>query len=521
MSEIHFNTSGACVPGKHYMIDPVERFSGVRGLTTNEKYFILHAPRQTGKTTTMIEFAEKLNAEGDYIALYINIEAGQAVRNDVDKVNGIIIRAFRTRARVHLPKQYQPSAECYQDTVEFGEFLSRWCLELPKPLVVFMDEVDALIGDSLLSVLRQLRNGYDMRPKAFPHAMCLISLRDIRDYRIFSTETQKYVIGGSAFNIKEKSCTIDYFTREQVYELFQQHTKVTGQKFNKDALDLIYDNTLGQPWLVNALGRELCFEEHAPPREHTITVDDVKNATQILIKRRDVHLDQLIDKVNEPRVQRVLQPILLGEAINNIESSEEDQQYLVDLGLIRRGAIGFEIANPIYQEIIPRQLTAAEEPMIAQDPRWYVKDDGRLDVELLLERMINYFKEHGEIISQRKNYNEAAYHLMFMTWIHRIVNGGGRVTREYATGLKRIDLLVEFADERFAFELKTNRNSTEVRNPKVLNEGLTQLKAYLDRLGLDFGYLVIFRRTPPDDWEAVGQREVLAVDDKSIEVIWF
>jgi len=149
-------------------------------------------------------------------------------------------------------------------------------------------------------------------------------------------------------------------TESETFE-YQQHTSATGQCFEKDALDLIYDNTLGQPWLVNALGRELCFGKHAPPREHTITVNDVRNAVEILIKRRDVHLDQLIDKINEPRVQRVIQPILLGEAIESSATAVEDQQYLIDLGLIRVGKVGLEIANPMYKEVIPRELTVVEE----------------------------------------------------------------------------------------------------------------------------------------------------------------
>ena len=231
-------------------------------------------------------------------------------------------------------------------------------------------------------------------------------------------------------------------------------------------------------------------------------------------------MDQLLDKLTETRVQRVIQPILLGEGFEDATESADDQQYLLDLGLIRKNDIGFEIANPLYKEIIPRQLTAAAEPLIAQNPAWYVKEDGRLNMDLMLARMIEYFKENGELISQRKTYTEAAYHLMFMTWIHRIVNGGGRVNREYATGLKRIDILVEFADERFAFELKINRNNAEPRNPKVLNEELKQLTKYLNRLSLEAGYLIIFRRTPPENWDAVGQREIVNEGDKHIELIW-
>jgi hypothetical protein len=235
-----------------------------------------------------------------------------------------------------LPKQYQQSERCFKvRSMEEGlkTFLSRWCLELPKPLVVFMDEVDALIGDGLISVLRQLRSGYSQRPKAFHHAMCLIGLRDIRDYRIYSDSSQRYIIGGSAFNIKEKSIRLENFTHH--------------------ALQQVFELTQGQPWLVNALGRELCFDDYAISWNKTVTKEDVNNAAEILIKRRDVHLDQLADKLTEPRVERIIQSILIGEEIDNTNINE-DQQYLIDLGLIRLGKQALEIANPIYREIIPR-----------------------------------------------------------------------------------------------------------------------------------------------------------------------
>ena len=170
--------------------------------------------------------------------------------------------------RQHLPDQYRPKQSIY-DSVSgqnaVAEFLNEWCLALPKPLVLFIDEIDTLIGDSLLSVLRQLRSGYTNRPEGFPHALALIGIRDIRDYRIYSETQKDFILGGSAFNIKEDSLIVDDFTPTEVKSLYQQHTDETGQVFTSDAIDTIYENTKGQPWLVNALGRELCFGKGNQP----------------------------------------------------------------------------------------------------------------------------------------------------------------------------------------------------------------------------------------------------------------
>ncbi len=510
-----FNTSGPCDPEKHYMIDMGNDLKNVHKLIDNERYFILHAPRQTGKTTYMLNFARKLNEEGRYVALYVNVEAGQACRDNVEAVNEIIVSEFEDSAFTYLPEELRPSESCYQvRTANRGlsSFLTRWTAELPRPLVVFMDEADALIGDSLISVLRQLRSGYSRRPKAFPHALCLIGLRDIRDYRIYSRDAKRYIIGGSAFNIKEKSVRLENFTPDQVRELYRQHTDATGQEFSGDAAGMAYEQTGGQPWLVNALGREICFEEPPIAQGKTVTPEHLEIAKENLIMRRDVHLDQLADKLTEPRVMRVIQPIILGEH-GGTDITAEDIQYLTDLGLIRKGEQGLEIANPIYKEIIPRELTAVTQEMIAQNPAWYVTDQGRLDIEKLLEAYVEFYREHSEMITARRTYTEAAHHLFFMAWLQRIVNRGGTVIREYAAGLGRLDLCISFGGERFAFELKLGGKD-------ALKKGKTQLTDYLDRMSLDSGYLMIFSRAKITDWDTVGRREKYEVRGKRIEVIY-
>ncbi|TGN99787.1 hypothetical protein PN36_33490, partial [Candidatus Thiomargarita nelsonii] len=315
-----FNTAGPCIPVDHYMVPTTPQFEKFKKLIDNKRYFILHAPRQTGKTTLMLQLMKNLNEEEKYIALYVNIEAAQPLRNKIEAVNKVIMSRIELMAEIYLPKEYHPSERCFAvRSMNEGlqAFLSRWCMELPKPLVVLMDEVDALIGDGLLSVLRQLRSGYSQRPNAFPHALCLIGLRDIRDYRIYSDASNRHILGGSAFNIKEKSIRLEDFTYEQIKDLYAQHTTDTGQTFTHPAIQQIDHLTRGQPWLVNALGRELCFDEQAIDWKDKVTKADVDNAAEILIQRRDVHLDQLADKLTEPRVARIIESILVGE--ENVE----------------------------------------------------------------------------------------------------------------------------------------------------------------------------------------------------------
>ena len=62
--------------------------------------------------------------------------------------------------------------------------------------MLLIDEIDALIGDTLISVLRQLRAGYDQRPAGFPQSVALCGVRDVRDYRIRSGSENAVLAGG-------------------------------------------------------------------------------------------------------------------------------------------------------------------------------------------------------------------------------------------------------------------------------------------------------------------------------------
>lgn len=514
-----FNSSGPCVEGKHYMIPFEARMGGLafqlRQLFLDERYFVFHAPRQTGKTTLMMALARQMTLEGSCICLYVNVEAAQALRDDVEKVNRAIVSGIVRNAKRVLDARYHPKPDSYDLT--FWEdgllgFLTNWCESLDKPLVLLMDEVDSLVGDGLLSVLRQLRVGYNDRPEAFPAGVCLIGVRDIRDYRIFSKVEKDFVLGGSAFNIKEKAIRLDYFSRNEVAQLFRQHKEDSGQNISHSALSLIFDLTLGQPWLVNAMGRELCFEEPAIAGGLEIQCDHVRQAKERLIERRDVHLDQLSDKLTEPRVARVIEQVLLGqESAEGI--SEEDQFYVIDLGLCRMGDYGLEIANPIYREIVPRVLASTQERMLGQNPKDYVMPDGRLNMERLLERLVAFYRANHDMITKRKTYTEAAHHLVFLAWLHRIVNSGGTIEREYALGLGRMDLCIRYAGEVFGIELK-------LASKDALEKGLTQLSAYLSRLGISEGVLVIFNRKATVDPETLGRRELHQKGSHSIQVLY-
>ena len=342
----------------------------------------------------------------------------------------------------------QPLEEIWPDVLTragghaaLGEVLTRWAERNSKPLVLLIDEIDALVGDTLIAVLRQLRAGYPKRPQFFPQSIVLCGVRDVRDYRIHSSRDKEIITGGSAFNIKAKSLRMGDFDREEVQLLYGQHTQDTGQPFTQGALDLMWELTQGQPWLANALGYEVCFEMATGlERSRPITVEMVDEAKERIILRRETHLDQLADKLREPRVRGVIEPILAGQVAPEI-LPEDDIQYVVDLGLVTKEG-QLRIANPIYREVIPRALTYSTQLTISQEPAWYMQPDGRLDMEKLLAAFQQFYREHSEHWLAGMAYREAGPQLLMQAFLQRIVNGGGRVEREYGLGRRRTDLLV-------------------------------------------------------------------------------
>jgi hypothetical protein len=501
-----FNTAGPVNCADHYCLPPLQRFDlpEIRSLIDQKKYFVLHAPRQTGKTSCLLALMEYLNREGRYLALYANLEAAQGARENVGEAMRAILGVLGSQARDHLDDPFLKDsvAEILVQSGPFGalgEALTRWSARSPKPIVLLIDEIDALVGDTLISVLRQLRAGYTNRPSLFPSTIVLCGVRDVRDYRIHSDQEKTVITGGSCFNIKAESLRLGNFSRREVESLFRQHTEETGQAFEAKALDKAWDLTAGQPWLVNALAYEACFRmADGRDRSKPVTCEMISLAKENLISRRETHLDQLADKLREERVRRVIEP-LLASAAKPGQLPEDDVQYVADLGLITTAG-QMRIANEIYREVIPRVLTYTTQITISQEPAWYIQADGRLNLSKLLEAFQQFFREHSESWLERFDYREAGPQLLMQAFLQRIINGGGRVEREYGLGRGRTDLLVIWpfpgGAQRAVIELKVLHKS----RAKTVQEGLAQVLAYADRSGAEEAHLVLFDRTPGKQW---------------------
>lgn len=496
-----FNTEGPLDPTQHYGLDPLRRLplATVMPLVEAQRYFVLDAPRQVGKTSALRAWAAHLQRTGTHRALYLNVELGQAFRNDWQAAHMALGQCFLQQAkadRLDLEALWQQDPDLrVHENRSLLNLLAAWAASDPRPGVLLLDEVDALVGDTLIGLLRGLRTGYGHRPHAFPAAAVLCGVRDVRDYRFLDGGGQ-VVTGGSAFNIKAASLTLPNFTEEEVAELLEQHTEATGQAFAQEALARVHELTEGQPWLVNALAKRVV--EQVAPEAVRCTAAHVDEAKEKLILERTVHLDQLAHRLQEPRVARVMGPILSGGVLLNAE--DDDLQYVRDLGLV----VGRppRVANPIYREVLPRELTfTAQEGLAGQDPAWYVAAEGGLDLAKLLRAYGDFHRQHIEAWSQRERYPEVAHQLLLQAFLQRLVNGGGLVEREYALGMGRTDLVVKWRRPEGGYEPKVLE--LKVLRPKDglearAAEGEAQTRAYMARVGAKEGHLVLFDARAPE-----------------------
>ena len=517
-----FNTTGPCFPDEHYMLPALDRLPGIRELVADGNYFVIHAPRQTGKTTALKALVREINEKGEMAAFYCTLET---LQNSIDpdiampKLRHLLLRNERTvPSLAHFAPGGDEGSARQRDAgwtvTAVSDTLTDLCLAAGKPLVVFFDEADCLVGDVLISFLRQLRDGYvnrDMMP--FPKSVALVGMLDVRDYKAQIRPDGESLGQISPFNIIRKDLLIPNFIESDIRTLYAQHTEETGQVFADGVVEDVWRLTRGQPWLVNAIACECVEEIHGLRFNETVTVADVEAAKEAIIRRRDTHVDSLMERMREPRVRRIVEPLLLGQGLT-VSRNSEDFRYVIDLGLLREDEVKRVVpANPMYSEIIGRYLTRDEQDdmqsSIPETP--WVKDDG-LDMAGLMAAFQQFWRENSGADKDIMGYREAVPHLVLMAFLQRVTNGGGHINREMALGQGRLDLCVEFRGARYAVEVKTSDNFKGEKS-------YAQCAKYLDTLKLSEAWMPIFDKSKTKSWDEKIYARDVEFDGKTIHVI--
>jgi hypothetical protein len=497
-----FNTTGPCNPDDHYMLPPEERLVGAQlhRYIRDKLYWVLHAPRQTGKTTFLQSWMREINAGDEALACYVSVERCQGL-SDVERAIptiGIAIESWARRNKLPVPHIEQKNPQSL-----LSDILQEWsALTAPKPLIVLFDEVDVLEGEALISFLRQLRDGFaDRGVGAFPVSIALVGMRDLKDY-ITAAKGGIPVNPGSPFNVKSDSVFISNFSQEDISRLFAQRTVETGQQITPEALQYVWEQSRGQPWIVNSLLQRATMRVLNEDSRETVTFDHILEAREQMILARETHLDALAYRLEDPRIRKVMETMITGEPDASLAEGEAFRICL-DLGLVSIIDGTPNVANPMYREVLARRMTYGTQLAIPK-PEWeWQKSDGTLDMDALLKEFQQFWRENSEVWEEKSNYSEAFPHLLLMAFLQRVLNGGGRIDREYAAGRGRMDLCVEYNGKRCIIEIKLIRSYNTPE--KIRQEGLRQITKYRDKIAPNaLAYLVIFDRrskTKQTPWE--------------------
>jgi hypothetical protein len=527
-----FNTVGVCIPAEHYMLPVLSRIPEFDDMIEGKYYFIVHAPRQSGKTTFLQTQTEKINSEGKYYAINCSLAALRDI-NDKDEGISVVVDLINRSLFASTVKTLKDKAFFYDNlpgmhgyAIKISILLTRLCEDLDKALIVFFDEADCLSGRVLIPFLAQIRDSYLTRHipgNKFPLSMALVGMRDIRDYLIEAGSDGKSTSVASPFNIKKDALTLPNFTQNDIKSLYQQHTDASGQIFEPEALKRTWYWTEGQPWLVNALALEAVVEILKTDYKIPITANIIDESAERLIKRKDTHIDSLMERLKEPRVIKVMDAVFAG-TYSLASPMSDDRRYCLDLGLVEEyHKYNLRPTNPIYAEAMSGAITdeiqyalrASLEKLVA-NLKW--TDGQMLLITDLLKEFQNYWCKHSDSFQKllsdciANKLDDATYAFILLTFLQRVVKSDAKVDCEYAEGRGAMGICVTFNKRGYIIEVK-------LKGEDPVDDWKKQFAGCLEKNSEREGWLVIFERNGNISWKNKLSWETIEYAGKTIHIV--
>jgi hypothetical protein len=487
----YFEKSGVVDPGASYYV-PLENVTNmdnqdIKTMVDLGRYFSIFAPRQSGKTTCLEDFCHKLEKDSTYVAIILSFQRYKNL--DKERFYQVIQKDFYIQLidrldAVHCPKLGVVRA--YLDSHKLSDHISVSELfeELnriieSKKIIIFIDEFDGIPINELENFLATLRELYQKYKKSKDKALYSVGLVGIRNIT-------KLVVGGvSPFNIADQ-VKLPPFTLKNVRDLYAQYTGETNQPFTEEAVKRVFDETAGQPWLVNRLGTILTVDIK-PETTDPITEEDVERAVRNLLKERNTHFDNLLEKA------KLHKETFVEVVFNGVEYNpdDQDQSWLEEYGLINERADMAVAANLIYQRRFLKAFFQDSGAVVDVSLKGYFGSDGLLYMEAILSDFEEYIIQIGvsAFYHSEKPYEKTGQFLL-TAWLYQFVEAGkGELRYDVPTGLGRMDILLVYQDHKYIIETKINRSFGD----QALSKAIDQLcRKYLLTEKADEGYVVVF-----------------------------
>jgi len=475
------------------------------------RYFSIFAPRQSGKTTFFKIFCEDLEIDDMYIAILLSFQELSKLTSGkfysyiqkrlysqlIDRLN--TIKCANRDKLINFLNDHE-----LKDNISFGELFQRLKDVIKsKKIVIFIDEFDGIPDTELESFLNTLRELYQSHKGVKEKALYSVGLVGIRN-------VAQLVVGGvSPFNIAEK-VRLPSFTLQNVRDLYAQYTVETNQPFSKEAIRRIYEETSGQPWLVNRLGSILTIDVKRMASE-PITEEDVEKAITRLLEEHNDHFYNLVEKAKMYK-EAFIEIVFNG---TRYQPDNEKQALLETHGLITKNKGQAVVFNNIYKKrFLNMFFDEVTEAVDTTTEKYYI-EGGILNMEAVLSDFENYITEIGvNAFYEKGKPLEKTGQFLLTAWLYQFVKTENDSLRyESPSGLGRMDILLIYNNRKFIIETKINRVNLNTSMEDAKNQVVTK---YMKTERVNEGYIVIF-----DTKTQVGDLrppQKLEVDKKEVMV---
>lgn len=502
-----FNTTGKCIPSKHYMVDLSERVREITKLVDAGKYFTINRARQYGKTTTIAFLTNYLKAEYDVLSLDFQKISNAAFQSEEAFVQAFSRQVLARGKKLPIPDSVKQKLQEYisrkEDKAVFDEMfsaLSKWCEESERPVVMIIDEVDTAANNQVfLDFLAQLRADYleredDPEEKTF-WSVILAGVTDVKHLRSRLRPEDAHKVN-SPWNIAA-DFDIDMSLSEngikgmlEDYELDHHTGMDTGA-----IAESIREYTNGYPYLVSRIC-QLIDVKMVPEKFETLseawTLYGVDEAVKRILQEDNSFFESAMGKlINYPNLKEQLRNILMrGETIAYLPDDEEQKQLRM-YGFIRNHHNTVAVSNRIFEMRLYNYFIGESrknndlKQLAAANKSVFVEEDGWLDVRTIMERFIlEHNRIHGE---DSEKFLEEEGRERFLTYLSPIINGTGTYSIEEQTrDHSRMDVVIHYLGRRYILELK-------IWHGERYNEkGEQQILRYLDYWKLETGYMLSF-----------------------------
>jgi AAA-like domain/PD-(D/E)XK nuclease superfamily len=501
-----FNITGKCIPALHYMADVSGKYAAVMDMIQKGRYFIINRPRQYGKTTMIDQLERKLTQSGDYIVIDLSFEG---VGDNPFSTEAIFIQKFLDwlardlKSKAPLLSEWMTEQKALTHDLDgLADAIANFVKKAQKKTVLFIDEVDKSSNNQLfLSFLGMLRDKYLDRDKTPTfHAVVLAGVHDIKTLKLKLRPGAEAKLN-SPWNIAA-DFEVDMNLRPfEIIPMLEEYAADRGVRLDTaEIAEGLFYYTSGQPFLVSKLCK--IFDEKQLPEkaEKTWTTEDIETAVNQLIGESNTNFDELTKNIdnNDDLYQLTYRVVIDAEQIPFVLSDPT-----IKLGVIYgffSGNHRLMIHNRIYREHIAahlgsRLLTSSRAPKtLTQNSGTYAYADQRLDMEQVLKRFQDLMRE--EYSKKDRDFLERQGRLVFLAFLKSVLNGHGYAMKEpQISEEKRLDVLITYHHHKYVVELKIWRGL------KAHKAGLEQLTDYLERQGLDTGYLIVFDHSEAKEWK--------------------